>query len=230
MTLGVSGMLWRDALIMFDRETRSLWSQVLGRAVAGPLEGERLDEIPSEMTTWGEWRRRHPHTLVLARPANIRGSAYDRYFQDPDMIGVRGTRNPDRRLPGKAMVVGMELEDGSVALPLEELEQTPVFNGEALGLPIVAFSPPGDTAVHVFGRQVGERRLRFTGEMVDGELRVTDGATGSSWHWQTGRCLDGPCPARSLERVQVRPVYWGIWAQYHPGSAIAGQDDDGGDG
>ena len=55
-TLGVSGMHWRDALIMYDRASKSLWSQVLGEAVAGPEKGRKLEEIPSELTTWTDWK------------------------------------------------------------------------------------------------------------------------------------------------------------------------------
>ena len=32
LTFGVSGMLYRDALVMYDRETDTLWSHVDGRA------------------------------------------------------------------------------------------------------------------------------------------------------------------------------------------------------
>ena len=34
LTFGVSGMLFRDALVMFDRETDTLWTHVDGRAMA----------------------------------------------------------------------------------------------------------------------------------------------------------------------------------------------------
>ena len=43
--LGVSGRLWRDALVMYDRRTGSLWSQIDGRAILGPAEGQRLEEV-----------------------------------------------------------------------------------------------------------------------------------------------------------------------------------------
>jgi hypothetical protein len=65
---------------MYDRKTRSLWSQVNGKAVAGPRAGEQLQEIPSEQTTWKQWRTRHPNTLVLVKHQSL----------DPDL----------RRAPG----------------------------------------------------------------------------------------------------------------------------------
>ncbi|MFC6731546.1 DUF3179 domain-containing (seleno)protein [Haladaptatus sp. DYSN1] len=55
-------------LVMYDEATRSYWSQILGRAICGPLEGERLTIRPSEVTTWGDWKARYPDTDVLLPP------------------------------------------------------------------------------------------------------------------------------------------------------------------
>ena len=129
-------MLWRDALIMYDRATHSLWSQVNGKAVAGPMKGRRLDEIPSELTTWNKWKKRHPDTLVLAKP-NLSGSVYEDYFLDPERIGVRGSTNPDPRLPGKALVIGLERDGRFAAIPLVDVESNGFLTITAFGTPIV---------------------------------------------------------------------------------------------
>jgi hypothetical protein len=141
MTLGVSGMLWRDALIMYDRSTQSLWSQINGTAVAGPMKGRRLNELPSELTTWGEWKRRHPDTLVLSKPP-LSGSPYDDYFADPERIGVRGSTSPDPRLPGKELVIGLERNGRFAAIPLSVVEKRGVVKAEAFGIPLV-ITPQG---------------------------------------------------------------------------------------
>ncbi|NDJ87438.1 MAG: DUF3179 domain-containing protein, partial [Chloroflexi bacterium] len=39
---GVSGKLIMNTLVMYDRQTESLWSQILGEAVEGDLRGEVL--------------------------------------------------------------------------------------------------------------------------------------------------------------------------------------------
>ena len=49
---GVSGKLFRNVLIMYDRQTKSLWSQLLGAAVDGPLKGTRLEMLAASFTTW----------------------------------------------------------------------------------------------------------------------------------------------------------------------------------
>ena len=134
-------MLWRDALIMYDRTTKSLWSQINGKAVAGPMKGRRLEEIPSELTTWGEWKRRHPQTLVLEKPAQS-GSVYEEYFVDPNRIGVRGSTNPDPRLPGKELVIGLEHNGRYAAVPLSLVEKRRTMEVEALGIPLI-ITPAG---------------------------------------------------------------------------------------
>jgi hypothetical protein len=65
-TFGVSGLLYQQNLLFFDHETESLWSQLRGGAVAGPLAGTSLRLLPVNMTTWRSWKAKHPQTLVLS--------------------------------------------------------------------------------------------------------------------------------------------------------------------
>ncbi len=221
-TFGVSGKLWRDSLMLYDRASRSLWSQVLGRSVAGPEKGAALEEVPSETTTWGAWRTRHPETLVLVRP-EIPGSVYADYHRDPGKIGVLGTKNPDPRLPGKALVFGLERGKRAAAVAFDLLERHPVVNAEALGGPVAVFSPPGETAAAAYAREVAGRVLTF--ERAEGEpFTVRDRESGSTWSWATGQSLSGELAGRSLERIPGTAVYWGVWARFHPGSEVVGAD------
>ncbi len=66
MLFGVSGLLYQRNALFFDRETDSLWSQLLSQAVTGPLAGTRLEILPAENTTWKVWQEAHPETLVLS--------------------------------------------------------------------------------------------------------------------------------------------------------------------
>ena len=54
--------------MLADEQSGSYWSQLLARAICGPLEGTGLEILPSTVTTWGEWRRSHPETDVLLPP------------------------------------------------------------------------------------------------------------------------------------------------------------------
>jgi|GEM_PF-715007 len=62
------GVRARGNLVLADEQSGSYWSQLLARAICGPLEGTGLEILPSTVTTWGEWRRSHPETDVLLPP------------------------------------------------------------------------------------------------------------------------------------------------------------------
>jgi hypothetical protein len=79
LTFGVSGLLYRRNLILYDVETGSLWSQLLSEGVAGPLAGKKLKVLPAEDSTWGAWKTLYPATQVLSFAT---GSQRD-YHEDP---------------------------------------------------------------------------------------------------------------------------------------------------
>ncbi len=67
-TFGVSGLLWNSDLVMYDAATDSRWSQIAATAIRGARTGHRLELVPSEITTLGDWRTAHPDTQVLLPP------------------------------------------------------------------------------------------------------------------------------------------------------------------
>jgi hypothetical protein len=72
LEFGFSGLLYNSNPLLYDRRpdsaASSLWSQLDGRAVAGPAAaaGRSLALHHAALTTWGQWSDHHPDTLVLA--------------------------------------------------------------------------------------------------------------------------------------------------------------------
>ena len=89
---------------MYDRETDSLWSHLLGAAVQGPMKGKRLELVPATFTDWQTWRRRHPDTHALPGPAG--DDFYTRSYTSSDS-GVLGTRRAATRLEPNAVVLAV---------------------------------------------------------------------------------------------------------------------------
>src|SRR5579872_2800890 len=58
--------LYNGVMTMYDTQTESVWLQVSGRAVKGPWLGTKLKRRPLLDTTWGQWKKLHPDTLVMA--------------------------------------------------------------------------------------------------------------------------------------------------------------------
>ena len=54
-----------NALVMYDHQTDSLWSQFTGAAIIGSFAGTKLKILPALQTTWERWKELHPDTLVV---------------------------------------------------------------------------------------------------------------------------------------------------------------------
>lgn len=222
LSLGVSGSLWKDALIMYDRQTGSLWTQVTGEALRGPMEGMSLRKIPSVMTTWGRWKREHPETLALVRGEDeVRPEHYHEYRKS-ETIGIFGSGNQDERLGGKRPVLGLAPgllgRHGAIAYVLERFV---LLQDVVAGRPLVVVADP-DQAVpgRIFLRSDGVRALTFR-QVVEGRLdRVVDEQTGTVWNLLEGVAVQGPSRGRRLETIPSVPAYWFAWAAFHPGSEL----------
>ena len=123
---GVSGLLYNSDVLLYDRNTDSLWSQILGEAVAGKLLGEKLKPIPISHTTWRDWIAQHPDTKVLSTETGY-SRDYDRnpyagYERSRQLyFGVNNTA-PDNYHP-KEQVIGLQFNGVYKAYPFVELEK-----------------------------------------------------------------------------------------------------------
>ena len=149
LSFGVSGKLYRNSLIMYDRETDSLWSHLLGTAVEGPMKGSMLEMIPSTFTDWATWRRAHPGTLALSPRLSPYGSygrdAYGGYFASPQ-TGILGTRRKDTRLEDKDLVLGV-MAPAAKAYAYRDLREAGKIRDTLAGEPIeVVYDEEAGTA------------------------------------------------------------------------------------
>ena len=139
-TFGVSGLLYNSDVLLYDRQTESLWSQIMMEAVAGPMEGKKLEMVPTMNTSWGEWKRKYPDTWVLTE-----NTGYQRDYSHTPYQGYEKSaqlyfdvEHQDERFHPKEMVVGIEINGQFKAYPFSELEKLKTaklkdqFQGEEL--------------------------------------------------------------------------------------------------
>lgn len=124
-TFGVSGLLYKSDVLLYDRQSESLWSQLKKLAISGPMKGARLQQVAMAHTTWDEWRALGK-TQVLSFD-----TGYQRdYSQNPygDYSKTEGiffpVGNIDRSFHPKEQVIGLELEGKFKAFPFVELAKT----------------------------------------------------------------------------------------------------------
>lgn len=123
-TFGVSGLLFNSDVLMYDRETESLWSQLAMEAVSGPAVGKELELLSGEQMNWKAWKAAFPEGRVLSRDTgtsrNYGSSPYRGYERTERlMFPVRKYRED---LRNKAWVAGLIIDGQPVAFPLSELE------------------------------------------------------------------------------------------------------------
>lgn len=154
LSFGVSGALYRNSLIMYDRQTGTRWSHLLGAAVDGPLKGRLLEMIPHRFTSWGEWKRVHPQTLVLS-PDQAPYDAYEGYYAD-GQTGVLGRRREDPRLEPKEIVLGV-MSPSAKAYALRDLERLGVIRDELAGRRVEVIYDPASETAQAFQVEDGRR-------------------------------------------------------------------------
>ncbi len=124
---GISGKLYENNVMLYDRQTNSLWLQLQDRAVTGRMSGTKLTKIPSTETTWAAWKSVHPDTLVLSTAT---GYARD-YQHDPYAHYAKKRRvmfslsSRDDRYHPKEKVLGIVIEGTAKAYPFSEFADEP---------------------------------------------------------------------------------------------------------
>ena len=222
-TFGTSGLLYRSNKLMFDLESKSLWSTATGQPVLGPLAGPPLElrAYPVVTTTWKEWREAHPETTVLSLDTGYRrdygeGAAYRDYFAtDALMFQVPRT---DDRLRHKDEVLALTVEPPGggprvpVALAVRFLEKNWLYSFEAGGRSLVVLtSREGANRVYDTG---GARFVRLR---EDGQVEAEGGVRYRVA--EDALVPEGPSTP-SLPRVPARRAFWFGWYAQYPATEL----------
>jgi len=196
LEFGVSGLLYNSDVLLYDRQSESLWSQIDRRAISGAHEGERLDALALEHTTWGDWLQRHPDTLVLSRDTG-HGRDYDHnpyasYEQEeglyfPVRFRAKGYHPKER-------VLGLEIDGHFKAYPFAELAKPGAAHAPQACPPSLAAKP------------VGEVRDRLGGRAI---TVCFDADHGNATVWDAGG-----------EPIPSVVGFWFAWYAFHPDTLV----------
>jgi hypothetical protein len=122
--LGVSGELYNSNLVFYDRETDSIYPQILGTAVQGKSRGEKLTTFPIEVTTWKAWKTKHPTTKVLTR-----NTGYSRDYDKTPYPGYEDSLRvwfpvaaKSNQFPSKKIIYGIEVNKEYAAIIKENIK------------------------------------------------------------------------------------------------------------
>jgi hypothetical protein len=237
LDFGTSGALYLSALVMYDRQTETLWTHFDGRAVLGTMVGTELTTLPVATVSWREFLEAHPTGEVLSldtghdRPYGR--NRYVGYDQAEAPLSGFFTLDIDARATAMQRVVGIVGRDGDVAIPTDRLRAVGTLATELDGRPITVWHLPGTAsplqhetvdggddigATGVFytdGLDDGAGDVRF---VRDGEVFVDD-LTGSRWNL-LGEAVAGPLAGQRLERATHLDSFWFAWSSYRPDTTL----------
>jgi len=236
LSFGTTGNLRRSDLVMWDRQTESWWQQIGGDAVVGRLTGTRLQAMPSQTLSWGDFKRHFPRASVLSRDTGYRRdygrnpyTSYDRPDVPPFLYD--GRTNP--RFAPKERVAAVTVGRQTAVVSFSRLRREPVVNTTVGGTPVLVLykrgvASPLDQSQISSSRDVGtaaafDRRL---GGRPDDFLsapggRARDRQTGTTWDI-TGRAIDGPLRGRRLAPVRHDEQFWFALAAFFPRARVIG--------
>jgi hypothetical protein len=218
---GSSGFLFRSNKLMYDQQTKSLWNHMRGEPVVGPLadSGIRLIPRPVVTTTWREWVRRHPRTVVLdIDTGHVRdytpGRPYGAYYASPETMFPVFPRSS--RLATKDVVFVLRLDPDRKLYPLVVFDGEPVVNDAVGSTPVVVVGQSATRTVRAYERG----HLRFRSGPGPDEL-IAEG-TGERWRIEEEALVSAP-GGRRLARLAGHLAYWFGWFAFHPDTPVYGR-------
>lgn len=235
LDFGTTGKLRKSDLVMYDRRTESWWQQFTGKGIVGHYAGSTLQQLPSTIASFADFRNAYPKGRVLSRATGFNRPYGKNPYRGYDRIGDQPFLffDPvDRRLPPMERVLGV-IRDGKVRVyPLSVVSAFPVINDEIGQEPIAVFSREGVLSVldaeiiresreiataAAYSRRVSDRILSF--ERRDN--RIVDRETGSEWDL-FGRAIAGPLKGTRLKSLDSGVHFAFAWLAFNPASEIYG--------
>lgn len=237
LRFGVSGLLRKSDLVMWDDATTTLWQQITGEAVVGELAGTQLDIISTAIVSYGDAKESFPDALSLATDTgfgiNYGANPYEAYSSSNQPFLFDD--DPDPRFPALSRVVGVSVDGVDKAYPFELISEKGAVN-DVLGDTPIAVLWGGETADALdsstvadgqaigsgiaFDRTVGGQTLTLS---TSGEDLFTDAETSSTWNL-LGQAVDGPLAGEQMDTVSHRNEFWFAWASFFPDGDVYTQD------
>jgi hypothetical protein len=200
VVFGNYGGLFMSAMTWYDHKTNSVWSQPWGRAIDGELKGVELVVLPSQMTTWGNWKEQHPETLAMVNDYNRLGS---------------------RKLPfWDGFVVGISLAKNDKAYYYTDIASVGLVNDTLAGFPILVWA--GENTYEAYSRTVEGQDLTFI--LEDGSL--LDIETGTTWDVTRGLAISGPLVGHALQPIPSSSSFDWAWFDFFPESELYSPTED----
>jgi len=188
-----------------DHTTKSWWRQATGEAIAGPLSGHHLPEVPAIQASLETWLELYPNTLIMQPDSNFTEIYAAMKDYESGLTSGRLTRRDSASWMDKSWIAGIDLGDISKAYDWNELVLKGVINDAPASIPVSIVVTPDQRSLFAFRRHSLEQELTFRNDTL------TDGSVDYAL---SGVALD--TTAKALSMIPVYQEYWHSWKTFHP--------------
>lgn len=226
LDLGVSGLLFANNLVMYDRTSGAVYGpQLAVDGACDTFQQESLRLMPVQEMSWARWKSLHPNTLVVSGDLQ-RGRNYQSYpygsYDDLSSDELLVPMSVDRTRPLKERVLAIRIGDGGRGYPfleLAELGSVAAVNETVGGVPTTVFFEERDgMAALAFDARVDGRLLTFEADTAAGAW--FDDQTGTTWT-MGGEAIDGPLAgSRLTPRADAYTLFWFAWRHFQPSALM----------
>ena len=222
-TFGTSGNLVNSNLVMYDRNSKTWWPQVLSQAIAGQRKGEELESVSLVWATWEKWKGRYPNSLVLSQETGfIRpygNDPYGSYLSTGNYYDSGGPFFPVMRtnntFSDKKVIIGVKVSNLTLAIGKDEVKLKNIANIDLGNEKLVAIYDKDLDDVRVFSRVVDNKTLDFKFE----NGRIFDSLTNSEWT-ALGNSVSGTLSGNQLTQIASMNVMWFGWYAFYPETQV----------
>lgn len=187
-----------------DRTTGSWWRQANGEAVAGPLKGTVMTELPSRQVTLRQWFALYPTSRVMQGDPSFAAEYAQDFAFERGTSRSRLTGTDPRSWEEKSWVVGLRVGSAARAYDWNALLRAGAINDTLGGQAIVLAVAADSASFYAFVRPSADTRFSVDGD----SLR----AQGQAY------AFNGKGPAGALDPMVASQEFWHSWRTFNPGT------------
>lgn len=230
---GTSGLLRNSDLVMYDRQTQSLWQQFTGTAIVGEMLDKKLNEISSSIVSFKNIKDTYPKTLILSKDTGhnrdygrnpYRG--YDDINNSPFLLQT----TPDSRLAPMRRVATVSLNNKDKAYSYKTIRAKKVVNDEFENKKLALFyndniasaldktyisSSKNAGSVLIYDRVLDSKEYEFYYK----NKNFYDIQTNTKWDI-FGNAIEGKLKGKKLKPIVHGSHFWFAWAVFKPNTII----------
>jgi hypothetical protein len=199
-----------------DATTKSWWQQATGVAIAGPLKGTHLEEIPSHQASLSSWLRSHPNSTILQPDSNFKEDYNDLADFDKGTIKGHLEKRDSASWKMKSWVVGIKTNGFEKAYDWNDLLKNYFIQDTIGNIPVLLTLENDTSSFHALNRNIQGRILFFIQDKA--ASRLSDSNTHSIWT-PDGVCISGPLKDAKLEQLSAYQEFWHSWEHFHPNTS-----------